>query len=545
WAVPHDCIIAAILGYRCGLRRSEIRGLRWIDVQWQPQPLLFVRSHAGRALKRDSGRRVLVLTAFCPPDELAQLHRAHGAIQKLIAADVADRETVLLLPDHTAPDQPLLESVVFDPVTAAMREVCAEDGLRFHHLRHSAANHLLLQLMHDQLDGAAHLLDPQGALGAGFIAARRRALLGEGPAQRPLLWAVAAFMGHATPQTTLGSYIHLLDALLGLAVRQACARPPAEIVGWLVGATANHVNVQHHHWGVETPWSELGAGWARKMAQRVQPPLPTPQRRPGAGQPGGAAPGSGMTPSVDTLLNITEALDLLSELSKSPTSAAARRHVSAAQARRIHGWMQAWSQLRGKSPALKKSPARRNQPIRVGQLLLDRPRAFQRIQSKPLRALAQAWLDGWRSWWQQDAAAVEQALTLHWALHDSDVHAMVFTDVNDAVRWTQVIDALCLRAPHLPQVQWAWQFEPSARSPLPEAAQRQQWASTLGLGVDAIACLPSRTFHPSRPAPPLGRLRVQDVSLGKAHPGGSLTALDVAAYVMTLSILMRTKLPSP
>jgi hypothetical protein len=370
-------------------------------------------------------------------------------------------------------------------------------------------------------------------------------LVGIGDAQRPLLWAVAAFMGHATPETTLGSYVHLLDALLGLSVRQASLQPSAEMLGWLIGATANHVNVQHHRWGVENPWPELGAGWARKMAQRVQPPLPTPQRRPGAGQPGSAAPGSGITPSVDTLLNITEALDLLSELSKSPTSAAARRHVSAAQARRIHGWMQAWRQLRGKSPALQKNPARRNLPIRAGQLILERPRAFHRIQSKPLRALAQAWLDGWRSWWQQDAAAVEQALSLHWALHDSDVHAVVFTDVSDAVRWTQVIDALCLRAPQLPQVQWAWQLEPSARSPLSEAEQRQQWASTLGLGVDAIACLPSRTFHPSRPAPPLGRLRLQDVSLGKAHPGGSLTALDAAAYVMTLSILMRTKLPSP
>lgn len=545
WAVPQDCIIAAILGYRCGLRRSEIRGLRWIDVQWKPLPLLFVRSHAGRALKRDSGRRVLVLTAFCPPDELAQLHRAHGAIQKLIAAGVADRDTVLLLSDHTEPDQPHPESVVFDPVTAAMREVCAEDGLRFHHLRHSAANHLLLQLKHDQLDGAARLLDPQAALGAAFIAARRRALFGEGPAQRPLLWAVAAFMGHATPQTTLGSYIHLLDALLGLAVRQAGTRPPAEIVGWLVGATANHVNVQHHHWGVENPWSELGAGWARKLVQRVQPPLPTPQKHPGVGRPSRAAPGSGMTPAVDTLLNITEVLDLLFELSKNLTPAAARRFVGAAQARRIHGWMQAWSQLRGKSPALKKNPARRNQPIRVGQLLLDRPRAFQRIQSKPLRALAQAWLDGWRSWWQQDAAAVEQALTLHWALHDSDVHAVVFTDVNDAVRWMQVIDALCLRTPHLPQVQWACQFEPSTRCTLPARAQQQRWARALGLPAQKIEQLPPSPFHRAPTAQVLGRLRLQDVDRGKARHGGLLTTLDAAAYVMTLSILLRAKLPPP
>ncbi|MGC8509152.1 MAG: tyrosine-type recombinase/integrase, partial [Thiomonas sp.] len=378
---PRASRVAAILGYRCGLRRTEIRGLRWIDVQWEPQPLLFVRSHAGRALKRDSGRRVLSLSAFCSKDELDRIRQERDATQKIIDAGEANRDTVLLLPDPDEPDQPLAEGAVFDPVTAAMREVCAEDGLRFHHLRHSAANHLLLQLMGDQVEGAARLLDADGAISEQSIAARRRALVGIGDAQRPLLWAVAAFMGHATPETTLGSYVHLLDALLGLSVRQASLQPSAEVLGWLVGATANHVRVQHHRWGVANPWPELGAGWARKMAQRVQPPLPTPQRRPGAGQPGSAAPGSGMTPAVDTLLNITEALDLLSELSKSPTSAAARRDVSAAQARRIHGWMQAWRQLGGKSPALQKHPARRNLPIRAGQLILERPRAFQRIQS--------------------------------------------------------------------------------------------------------------------------------------------------------------------
>ncbi|MGC8703781.1 MAG: tyrosine-type recombinase/integrase, partial [Thiomonas sp.] len=351
---PRASMVAAILGYRCGLRRTEIRGLRWIDVQWQPQPLLFVRSHAGRALKRDSGRRVLSLSAFCSKDELDRIRQERDATQKLIDAGEANRDTVLLLPDPDEPELPLAEGAVFDPITEAMQAVCGDPSLRFHHLRHSAANHLLLQLMGDQVEGAARLLDADGAISEQSIAARRRALVGIGDAQRPLLWAVAAFMGHATPETTLGSYVHLLDALLGLSVRQASPQPSAEVLGWLVGATANHVNVQHHRWGVDTPWPALCACWIHRRGLQQRLPVPTVTTRGNTGPVGrsdrsGAAP----PPEPSALLNITDALDLLAVLSKDPSSPKARRHVSAAQAQRIHDWMTAWSALRGKSPRLR------------------------------------------------------------------------------------------------------------------------------------------------------------------------------------------------
>ena len=547
-AASQECLVAAILGYRCGLRRTEIRGLRWIDVQWQQQPLLLVRSHAGRALKRDSGRRVLPLSVFCSNEELERIRQEHAATQKRIDAGLANRDTVLLLPDPEEPDQPLAETAVFDPVTEAMQAVCGDPALRFHHLRHSAANQLLLQLMNDPIAGAAGLPDTKGAIDAQTIAARRRALVGVGPAQRPLLWAVAAFMGHATPETTLGSYVHLLDALLGLSVRQVSLQPPAEVLGWLVGSTANHVHVLHHRWGVDTAWPDLSAHWVREVSSKLQQSLPAPTkitRRNTAPVGASVEPGAAAPPEMAALLNITDALDLLAVLAKDPNAPRVRRRVSAAQARRIHDGMAAWSGVCGKSPRPRAHGGRRGYAIHIGHLRLDRPRQLQQLRSRELRHIAQAWLDGLRVCWRARPSAIERGLSLHWRLHDSDVHAVAFTKVTDAVRWKKLVDLLHSQCPNAPSLEWTWRLEPSARSPLSAAVQRQRWASRLGLDVSAITCLPSRSFHPSRPAPPLGRLRVQDVQLGKARPGGSLTALDAAAYVMTLSILVRTKRPSP
>jgi len=43
---------------------------------------------------------------------------------------LANRDTVLLLPDPEEPDQPLAETAVFDPVTEAMQVVVPEIFIR-------------------------------------------------------------------------------------------------------------------------------------------------------------------------------------------------------------------------------------------------------------------------------------------------------------------------------------------------------------------------------------------------------------------------------
>jgi hypothetical protein len=84
----------------------------------------------------------------------------------------------------------------------------------------------------------------------------------------------------------------------------------------------------------------------------------------------------------------------------------------------------------------------------------------------------------------------------------------------------------------------SWQLQPALRSAHTATEQVHHWATALG-GAVTISVQAARSFHPSHPSPPDGQLRVIDAAHGKTRPGGLIAALDAAAYVMTVSILVR------
>ena len=102
---------------------------------------------------------------------------------------------------------------------------------RFHHLRHSFANWLLLALL--AADNGALLDSPNplisnGAPDLARITAIKNSLfprmLGMGPAPtRKNLYMVSALLGHLSPETSLRHYVHLLDWLAGREVDIALA----------------------------------------------------------------------------------------------------------------------------------------------------------------------------------------------------------------------------------------------------------------------------------------------------------------------------------
>ena len=542
-ASPRFCRAAAILGYRGGLRRTEIRGLRWVDLQFLPEPLLFVRSHAARALKRDSGRRVLPLAALCTPDEVALLRGIWSSMQRVVESGHADSQTALLLPSADDPSQPLPETALFDPVQAAMRAVCGDPHMRFHHLRHSAANRLLLGFMQDLIPGALSVLDAgaQPSAGTPSHGTARQALVGDAHAQRPLLWAVAAFMGHATPQTTLGSYVHLLDLLLGLAVRQAATPTSANVIAWLVGTTQGNVNVVHHRLGQTCAWPDRVAHWVKALraqwanTQATDSPWPV-ERDDSATQQSPSESSHVQSTQDDKLLNFVEAQSLLAQTRRDPRAPYVLKSFSAERARQAQALMDRWARLRGRSLSRRRLAGLIDEPILAGDLRLERPQELRLLRVNEEQRVAQSLLNAWRHWEQRDASAVERALTLHWAARDSDDHAVTFTEPALAVAWKAMLDTL-LEAKTIAPDNLHWQHQPSIRSALSAQDQLQHWCEALGIPADRISCGHPRAFPRTRA--PFGLLRVADAQAGKGKQDGLMTALDAASYVMTLSILLR------
>lgn len=226
-------LVAAILGYRCGLRRREIQMLRAQDFFPGESPCLVVRPSKLAELKTYSARRRIPLHPLMPRDELQVIM---GLASRRI--DELAGQPGLLFADYATPTVPLSALHLFDPVTAAFSRLTNYSGprFRFHHLRHSFANWLLLGLA---ATDEPRLIDRNLQLFDAFllqprqISVLRDAFYPRLPGTLPMperrhVYLVSVLLGHLSPETTLGSYIHLMDWLAGQESELALERRIAD-----------------------------------------------------------------------------------------------------------------------------------------------------------------------------------------------------------------------------------------------------------------------------------------------------------------------------
>lgn len=216
------CLVA-LLGYRCGLRRREALSVRLGDIMGAVAPELVIRtSYLNRLKTTDSARR-LPLHLLLEPDELKALLRwrefriaeeASGrALEAPLFGDAGCRETVR-------------DSLIFDEIHVVMRYLADDPKLRFHHLRHSFANRLLLVLLTQESPDAT--LPGQFKQFCEFHLPHCeliRGLFGSMSQGRQFLYGISTLLGHADPTMTLQSYVHLLDLLLWQAVSNSKIEP--------------------------------------------------------------------------------------------------------------------------------------------------------------------------------------------------------------------------------------------------------------------------------------------------------------------------------
>lgn len=206
------CILTAILGFRCGLRRNEVRYLRLNDFHEEGNAELIVRPTQARKLKSLSATRRIPLHVLLPPDEL-RLLLSWKAYRLREEKNVGQR--TLLFSVSGLPTTPMTEAKVFPVIREALVRVTGDASLRYHHLRHSFATWLLVRvtgkstglrreapfLVHQEFDDDR-------------ISMIREQLLGNEYLGRKGAYLVAALCGHAEVGTTFESYVHLSEWLL-------------------------------------------------------------------------------------------------------------------------------------------------------------------------------------------------------------------------------------------------------------------------------------------------------------------------------------------
>lgn len=210
--IAHAQLIVLILGYRCGLRISEVRHLQLVDLQYpgmlkilsseQSEHLgryaatLLIRGDQFNKLKSSSSRRQLPLNILMSSEERIELLSYHQA-QRVKVGKRKIQGKFIFSEDNGK--TPLDFTELQRSLHEQMRQLTGDPDLRFHHLRHSFASHAL-QASHgltEPLQLPAHWQDHmlQGT-------------------SRKHLHQISNYVGHSSGSVTLQHYTHNLDCVV-------------------------------------------------------------------------------------------------------------------------------------------------------------------------------------------------------------------------------------------------------------------------------------------------------------------------------------------
>lgn len=203
--------ILLILAFRCGMRRMEILGLRIGDVHLSYKTSIRVIENEYRRLKSPASRRQVPVWLLLSKDEQEFLLWWVQERRQISGGNLQDRLLIFRDRDKKPPDGDDLMPGVID----AIRRSTGDSAVRFHGLRHSFATWLFYALNYHQGKNHDRRFSHLPKTSEWLCRAndiRKGLLENTGPDSRSA-WAVMCALGHASPTTSLGHYIHAVDWL--------------------------------------------------------------------------------------------------------------------------------------------------------------------------------------------------------------------------------------------------------------------------------------------------------------------------------------------
>ena len=242
--------IILALAFKLGARRMEIFGLLLSDLQLVYRPTLLIQKNSKRRIKTNSSRRVMPLLAFLGKAELTlltewiEIYRNPSA--KLEGSP--DHDPYFFHGFTGDPDQYWTKKIT-DLAVSAIRAVTNDRQLYLHHLRHSFASWTYLRLRAPDFPNIhKHFEECPATVFALKTGKRLRVLLynRDPGVSRTYAFAVSRLLGHSSPISSFGHYIHSSDLVLGAITARETARMP---IGILLAASGLQKSAAYENYG--------------------------------------------------------------------------------------------------------------------------------------------------------------------------------------------------------------------------------------------------------------------------------------------------------
>ena len=202
-----------ILGFFGGLRRDEGLGLSAIDFLGGRLAAVLIRPSDGRNLKTPNATRASLLSPLIYP--FSDLQKIANSMRLQGDAGHESQESPLLFGGAS-------DDVIIPIIHRALQEVTGDRTMHFHVLRHSFATWTFLRLMLADLPEIPDLFPHLPKTTEWLRTSRvfRRLLYGNELVSNDHAWAGATLLGHSSPPVSLENYIHCMDLLLPLFLKQ-------------------------------------------------------------------------------------------------------------------------------------------------------------------------------------------------------------------------------------------------------------------------------------------------------------------------------------
>lgn len=264
---------AAVLffAYRFGLRAGEIFRLTVSDIILDGDELvLYIRNSVYGETKTENGVRQLPLIGTLSEDEA-------GLVNKWLAhIDVyAEDDELTGLMTKVASQRDIVDrSACVNVVVEALRNATGDNETRLRHLRHTCATRLFLSMMLEDVP-VGYIGDLYQSLWGDFTPQQvRNLLVGDPRLSRRGIYAMALYMGHGSPDTTLRHYVHLADVLLKYHLDCQSIKVDDKASAYAFQSSYANIRLLKSRMGVSYSFKEMAAHFTRRSK------IPSPRLAP-------------------------------------------------------------------------------------------------------------------------------------------------------------------------------------------------------------------------------------------------------------------------